>query len=167
MVEQGVSIGGWNWRHGGTYLSVSSKKAVGYPAKRRWGSELLTRALEVDALLEAAGLSSGIEKYPSLAGTRRKHAKLILIEAHSVCLNGVRAESGESANNAIERLQRLECSLDSNIGEVLAQTANFELTEPVKSEKIVVYHYHVDLPVVGKAGRPEIVHRGSQVPAAD
>ena len=45
MAEQHISGGGFNWRHGETYLTPAMGKAINYAQHNPYGSELISNAL--------------------------------------------------------------------------------------------------------------------------
>ena len=53
MVEQKVTGGGFNYRHGSTYLTPSRFTAVSYARSNRYGSEILSNALVMFERLRA------------------------------------------------------------------------------------------------------------------
>ena len=125
ILDQGVTRGGFNFRHNNVYLSASEKKAVEYALSNPFGSELLSTALSLYEKLESRDKASAdqiFQKYPAIFDLRTLANQPLLVEVLCVPIQNLRSETGD---NPAELLRRMEDN--SNIGKIMLQTCNFEL----------------------------------------
>jgi hypothetical protein len=55
MARQEITRGGFNFRHGGVYLTPSQRKAAAYARGNPYGSELLSESLRLYGVLKSLG----------------------------------------------------------------------------------------------------------------
>ena len=129
IVEQRVTAGGFNFRHGSTYLSSSRNNAVRYALNNRYGSELLSTTFSMLERLKEHDLRGAyeiIERYPELLKLQEMPHQPLLIEAFDVPTRHLRSEPGEDPAHNISMLRENA----DDMSELVWQQLNFELTAP-------------------------------------
>ncbi len=138
IVQQRVTDGGFNFRHGSTYLSPSRTTAVRYALNNRYGSELLETTFNLLEKLKAYDLrraSEIVEEYPDLLKLQEMPHQPLLVEAFDVPTRHLRSEQGEDPSPNISMLR--ENADDMN--EPVWQQLNFELTDPLSAAYLNYY----------------------------
>ena len=129
IVDQRVTSGGFNFRHGSTYLSPSKTTAVRYALDNRFGSELLSTTFCMFERLKAYDLRKAheiIEKYPELLKLHEMPHQPLLVEALDVPIRNLRSEDGKDPTHTLSMLRE---NADGP-HRVIWQQLNFELTAP-------------------------------------
>ena len=129
IVDQNVTSGGFNFRHGSTYLSPLKTTAVGYALNNRFGSELLSTTFCMFEKLKAHDLYRAheiIEKYPELLELHEMPHQPLLVEAFDIPIRSLRSEDGGDPTHTLSMLR--ENANDPH--ELMWQQLNFELTAP-------------------------------------
>jgi hypothetical protein len=132
IAQQSVSRGGFNFRHGATYLTPSSYTAANYGTATEYGSEALGHFVILwDRLREGQ-----IELSRDLADRARpiidfaaRPKEPILIRLDGVPLAMLASENGSDAASVIHRIERF--ANDKVLFPVMRQQANFELLGPM------------------------------------
>lgn len=144
FAEQEVTAGGFNFRHGDTYLTPSRQSAVNYALKNRWGSEFLSLGfLLYEKLLQRCPevLETAEVRGSPVMDLCSGEAHPILVQAHDVPLAQLRSESGSRPEREIEGFESLSGALE-DLKERLRSGGvfnfNFLLTEAVSSEHFTV-----------------------------
>lgn len=141
MVNQRVTRGGFNFRHGGTYLTPSRFTALNYAwSNRSLGSELLSSAVHVFEFLERSTPAAAEDlrsRYPAIAEAARGKYAPMLVEARNVPLAHLRSETTTddvaTVIDIMEAFGSIGPDFDSDAG---WQQCNFELTLPVPPEQL-------------------------------
>jgi hypothetical protein len=138
MVDQRVTGGNLNFRHGATYCSPSEQTAVRYALSNAQGSELLSSCITVYARLRAlvpeqvSFLESDYREIYSLALAQWSP---VLFEIHNVSADSLCTEQGGDASDQIR-----EASNDSGpVGMAILEQCNFELLFPIASTNLTVW----------------------------
>lgn len=130
-----------NFQHGDVYVSVCRKTAAGYPAGRRWGSELLTSTLTfLQKLAETKNPRIVKDLY-------RKHTRLfdlvsipsspLLIELDGIPYESLLMESGEPVSEEVKsNIQKLS---SAPWDEDDMPLVNFRLKQVVPKEGMKIY----------------------------
>ena len=126
IVDQRVTSGGFNFRHGSTYLSPSKTTAVRYALSNRFGSELLSTTFCMFEKLKAYDLHKAheiIEKYPELLKLHEMPHQPLLVEALDIPIRNLRSEEGDDPTHTLSMLRE---NADGP-HELIWQQLNFEL----------------------------------------
>ena len=129
IIEQRVTSGGFNFRHGSTYLSPSKTTAVRYALINRFGSELLSTTFCMFDKLKAYDLHSAygiIRKYPELLTLYGMPHQPLLVEALDIPIRNLRSECGDDPAHALAMLRENADGPHKLIWEQI----NLELTAP-------------------------------------
>ena len=138
MIDQRVASGGFNFRHGGTYLSPSKPTAIRYALSNRFGSELLSTTFCMFEKLKAYDLHKAheiSEKYSELLELQEMPHQPLLVEALDVPIQNLRSEDGEDPTHTLSMLRENADGLHRFIWQQL----NFELTAPHSAVNLKYY----------------------------
>lgn len=138
IVDQRVTSGGFNFRHGSSYLSPSKTTAVRYALSNRFGSELLSATFCMFEKLKAYDLHRAheiIEKYPELLKLHEMPYQPLLVEALDIPIRNLRSEDGEDPTHTLSMLREDADGLDR----LIWQQLNFELTAPHSTINLKYY----------------------------
>ncbi len=141
MADQLVTGGGFNFRHGGTYLSPSRLTAIQYASANAYGSELLSNTVTLLEKLEKHDKSLSwriLKQYPNLSGLRELEKQPILIEVSQVPISSLRSENGRDAFITINEIQEFMSETDPRMLHILCQQCNFELVVPLPANMLNV-----------------------------
>ena len=127
IIEQ--HVGCCNFRHGGTYLSSSKNKAANF-LRNRYGSELLTNAVDLYEWLESSNQSL-INEDPDIINSPIHKLRVdtyqpVLIEVSEVAKSCLRTETGKQV-----KWEYCESLMDF-------PGVNFELVGSVSKENLVI-----------------------------
>jgi hypothetical protein len=132
MVEQ--ASGGMNFQHGQAYLSPSLETAVRYAANKRYGSELLTYALDFLQALLDRGVPTVADRlylrYPNIFACLDVSPAPVLIRADSVPIQSLLTEQGDPPAQHVSRIAELYGASPDDF-QLLAQQLNFRLVKPL------------------------------------
>jgi hypothetical protein len=107
VLEQQVSGGGFNWRHGSVYVTCAPGRAVRY-ATRGFGSELLGLACEsVDLLasVRAEDAAALLSRYPEAAAARSAEHRAVLLQLNNIHVDRLRDEDGGDPQPALSLVE--------------------------------------------------------------
>ena len=135
-------VGGWNFQHGDTYLSPSSSTAIRYATNKRFGSELLTYAIDFLQELvqrEMPGIRDRMyQRFPHMFRFLDISPAPILIEIPRLPYAAIAAD--EHGRDPAESLAKLCRHWEQDVGifEAVGQQSNFRLArlQPVSNLKI-------------------------------
>lgn len=134
IVNQEITKGNFNFRHGSAYLSPSRTCAVRYALLNQYGSELLSNALELHEWLKNVDpiASKQLEfKYPSIISLSSLNPIPILIEIHDLDIHDIKKEDGEEPESTINLMETIGYESESEIRDSFWQRCNFELVSPI------------------------------------
>ena len=143
MVAQRVSKGGFNFRHGGTYLTPCKVSAVRYALGNPFGSELLSMAVLLLGKLEKTDQAHArclMRKYAEIGCLLGAAVKPILIEALEVPVGYLRSEQGKDARVVVDQLNDFASMNDEKLFGVCVQQSNFELTSSLPGGHLRCYY---------------------------
>jgi hypothetical protein len=155
IVEQRVSGGGFNFRHGGVYLTCSPARAVLY-ATRGFGSELLGQAAETIDLLvsvcpeEAANL---LARYPEAAAARSAEHRPVLIEIERIHIDRLRAENGDAPDHTLAVAQSFMAIPSAGPPQVTFELAGIVRPDEISASEIEVTDWGYGFPRVWEGKR--------------
>ena len=127
IIDQRVTNGGFNFRHGSTYLSPSKATAVRYALSNRFGSELLSTAFSMFEKLKAYDPHRAHEivvRYPELLKLHEMTHQPLLVEALDIPIRNLRSEDGEDPAHTLSVLRENA----DGLRKLIWQQLNFELT---------------------------------------
>ncbi len=142
IVDQSVSGGGFNFRHGKTYLTPSELTAVRYALSSRLGSELLSTTISLFDKLKAWNEGKAREvasKYSTISELLSLERQPLLVEALRVPIRSLRSEKGDAPEVVIDQINNLPDGMDSILFHVVFQQHNFELIGPLPVENLRYY----------------------------
>jgi hypothetical protein len=144
MVEQKSAA--LNFQHGDTYLSPSRSTAVRYAVNKRYGSELLTYALDFLTeliRLKIAWVSDNLYgAYPHIFGKLDISPAPLLIQADNLDLTALAGEGGGDAGLSLKRIY--EAIRDSrDMCDVLLQQTNFRLRRAISAAELKIWFVDV------------------------
>lgn len=142
IVDQSVSIGGFNFRHGNTYLTPSKLTAVRYALTNRLGSELLSTTISLFDRLKVRDEGKACEvasKYPIISGLLSLEHQPLLVEALQVPIRSLRSEQGDAPEVVIDQINNSPDGMDSKLFHVVFQQHNFELIYSLPAENLRYY----------------------------
>lgn len=144
MVRQ--TSGPMNFQHGDTYLSPARSTAVRYASNKRYGSEILTYALDfLEELVrrDVEGIRNVLyRKYPQIFSLLDVSPSPILIEVVDCPVDCLRTEAGDGADVQITQLMEL-WDENRNLFELIGGQKNFRLSRPVSLEKLKFWMLNV------------------------
>ncbi len=138
IADQRVTGGGFNFRHGRTYLSPSKTTAVRYALGNRFGSELLSTTLRLFEKLQAFDQRSAheiISRYPELLQLSTSAHQPLLVEVWDIPIRHLRSEDGGDPSDSL----RIMGEEADDLRELLWQQLNFELTAPQPAVNLKLY----------------------------
>ena len=141
-VDQSVSGGGFNFRHGNTYLTPSELTAVRYALSNQLGSELLSMTISLFDKLKVRDEGSAREvasKYPIISELLSLEHQPLLVEALRVPIRSLRSENGDAPEVVIGQINNLTDGMDPKLFPVGCQQCNFELTHYLPAENLRYY----------------------------
>ena len=141
-VDQSVSGGGFNFRHGNTYLTPSKPTAVRYALINRLGSELLSTTISLFDSLKVRDEGKAREvasKYPIVSELLSLEHQPLLVEALRVPIRSLRSEQGDAPEVVIDQINNLPDGTDSKLFHVVFQQHNFELIHPLPADNLRYY----------------------------
>ncbi len=142
MCDQRQTGGGFNYRHGNTYLSPAKITAIRYALSNPHGSELLSECIKLLAWFSGVDPSEArsIERqFPEVASlARRTDGTHILIRLPRVFPSQLRTEQGEAPGPMLVAATRAirEC------GEAAVQQKNFRLVLAVPLALLDIFRVH-------------------------
>ena len=142
IVDQSVSGGGFNFRHGNTYLTPSKLTAIRYALTNRLGSELLSTTISLFDRLKVRDEGKACEvasKYPIISGLLSLEHQPLLVEALQVPIRGLRSEQGDAPEVVIEQINKFTDGIDPKLFHVVCQQCNFELIHPLPADNLRYY----------------------------
>jgi hypothetical protein len=146
MAEQFTSTNGWNFQHGQTYLSPSMSTAIRYAANKRYGSEILTYALDFLQMLidrDVPTVATDVfRQFPKVFALLDTSPAPILVRADRVQLNQLLTERGEDPMLQVDQLTSLRKETPSSFA-IVAQQSNFRLSAPVHARELQVWFINV------------------------
>jgi len=105
--EQSVSTGGFNFRHGGVYLTPSRRTAINYAVGNPFGSELLTHChllSEALASSEEGTRATWFNEYSELLAILKLQGKPMLVKVNRARTVDFADEIGETPPRRLSRL---------------------------------------------------------------
>ena len=142
MAEQHISGGGFNWRHGETYLTPAMGKAINYAQHNPYGSELISNALyyykKIIHKYPEENLPEVITTSPILDLLDVSFTPLI-IEIPIGVLYSEDLE-GETDQDVIQQVKKLkEMDLSNPSDEFLSEQLNFRLQKSITVDELKCY----------------------------
>ena len=142
IINQSVSGGGLNFRHGNAYLTPSKLTAVRYALDSRLGSELLSTTLSLFDELKVRDESKAREvasKYPVISELLSLEHQPLLVEALQVPIRSLRSEKGDTPEVVINQINNLSDGMDPEPFHGMCQQCNFELIHPLPADNLRYY----------------------------
>lgn len=132
ICQQSVSRGGFNFRHGSTYVTPSSYTAANYATSNEYGSEALSHFMMLwnrigESRIELPRVITDSARLIIDFAVRPKTP--ILIRLDGVPANILSAENGRDAGSVFQLIERF--SQDKDCFSTICQQSNFELLEPI------------------------------------
>lgn len=142
-----------NFRHDGTYIALSEVRAISYACNNKYGSEIVTRAISLMALLEQYGVdynntALAIEQFQDF---RKRTPRPIIVKILAVDEERLDKEDGKSAKEALTWLRTVYHTLTDKQKFEFFQYCNFKLLDPVPIENLEFF----DVNYQGKLGNPD------------
>lgn len=132
-----------NFPHGQAYVTPSIFKAVQYAANTRYGSELLTYALDFLSELirmDVEGVTSSLSgRFPQIFEKLDISPAPLLVRVDAVPIQAVLTETGEDPSPRVKWIREVTENADFD-PEVLLQQVNFRLIEPAPVADISFIH---------------------------
>lgn len=141
-VDQSVSGGGFNFRHGNTYLTPSKLTAVRYALINRLGSELLSTTISLFDKLKVWDEAKAREvasKHPIISELLSLEHQPLLVEALRVPIWSLRSEQGDAPEVVIDHINNLPDGMGPKLFHLVCQKFNFELTHYLPAENLRCY----------------------------
>jgi len=139
MSQQRVSEGGFNWRHGGVYVTLTRHQAIGY-ARNAKGSELLTSIAELLALAPHLASRRLLRNYPEIRAVLGQEHAPVLIRAQGVQVSAMRTERGQDPSSAIadldEHFDSIRSALERGRESPFASLHQFEIVQVVPPSQL-------------------------------
>lgn len=148
IVEQRVSGGGFNFRHGGVYLTCSPARAVLY-ATRGFGSELLGQVVETTDLLASvrpAEATSLLARYPEAAAARSAEHRPVLIKIVGMHIDRLRAENGDAPDRTLAAAQSFMAIPTAGPPQVTFELAGVVRPDEISASEIEVTDWGYGFP---------------------
>jgi len=140
MASQQVTAAGFNFRHGGTYVSPSPVTAARYAMKES-GSEIVCRFLMLYRRIEQQrpDLLRALQRDPSALMSFAAHDHVpLLIELSDVPIQSLRTEQGGPVEQILEEIEGFLNDMPDNFPGIVQQH-NFELVRAVSRSQ---FHVH-------------------------
>lgn len=139
---QTVTAGGFNFRHGGVYLSAARSDALRYAHGSKKGSEVLTTIHDALALVPAThrdAKSELLASYPQARIALEAKHRPVIIAARNVPIAALRGETGEEAEAALKDAEALAAKISiSLLHDAVLQCCRFELLKPLPPETLSI-----------------------------
>jgi hypothetical protein len=143
MTQQTVTGGGFNFRHGATYLSPSKTTAIRYAQSTPEGSEIISETKMLFILVEE-------HKSQSLTNLKRRYSNLvkrfdevgypIVVKVSHLPIDYLRSERGEEALKNITTLEQWVGSHQEDWAlDAIGQQINFEAISKIPTSFITCY----------------------------
>ena len=142
IIDQSVSGGGFNFRHGNAYLTPSVLAAVSYALNNPLGSELLSTTIFVFDRLKVWDEGKAREvasKYPAVSELLSLEHRPLLVEALQVPIQNLRSEEGDAPEVVIDQINNFTDGIDPELFHVVCQQCNFELIHPLPADNLRYY----------------------------
>lgn len=150
MVNQEITAGDFNFRHGAAYLTPSRFTAGCYAA-RPFGSELISDTLNwfarLEALPDASEAVKPLKNLPLLK-LRNTTSEPILIQVNDVPSSILEGERGQSVEEVLQEMEEV-FELSSRTGlppESFWRQCNFALKSPVMADRLEFYRVKFEDP---------------------
>lgn len=142
IAAQQITGGGFNYRHGSTYLTPSRFSAVRYAQSSPEGSEFLTHAKALLDLIARHDPRRGAqieETNRAVASRLRQTGDPVVFRAVDVPVSALRSEQGGDAHAVIDQIEHMFGSLPFTAERIdrLCQQHNFELISPLAAGRLV------------------------------
>jgi hypothetical protein len=138
MIRQEVTSGGWNFRHGSSYLTPSRSSAVGYSLSNPFGSEIISQAYWLYKKISSTASSElcGIPvPESSILDLFLSKPEPYLVTVSNVPLESLESENGGPAEEVFEKIAPFFPFLNER-GFTL--NLNFRLIKPVSPEFLII-----------------------------
>jgi hypothetical protein len=141
IANQSVADRGWNYRHGGVYLSPSVGTAARYATDKKCGSEAIHYFMLLYTRLrdEAPTLVTSVTSDATalLDFVSRPSVPLVL-KLEQVAVDSLRSEHGKEISGSLEYLEQILNSKKPNMSQ-MGQQSNFECTSPIPASRLKFY----------------------------
>jgi len=141
MLEEGITNGGFNFRHGGTYLTPAKSTACRYATSNRLGSEFIDTVYHAYTALASVNASEAERIVPNnhpLMAAFQNTWKPVVIALNGVDSQILRTEEGETIGDQLAQMGRVREATEGIDPEIIWQQCNFELVSPVEWELLEV-----------------------------
>lgn len=142
LIEEGKHKGFHNFRHKNIYLSFGNIRAVTYATSAEYGSEILTRIIDLYRLLKQKMGQITIPPSVNLINidtVERQRYFPILIGIDYINPQYLQTEHGESAEESLSKILKMKSELDYNTFWERVQFYNFELLKPIPQSELTFY----------------------------
>lgn len=158
-IDQRVSGGGFNFRHGSTYLTPSQLTAVRYALLNQHGSELLSMTMSLFEKLKIHDERRAHElasRFPVISELLSLEHQPLLVEARNVAIRSLRSENGDDPELVLDQIKSLMDGENPELFHLMCQQSNFELIKPISVENL---NFHQILRSKGDEGLPQYALR--------
>lgn len=143
IIDQKISKGGFNWRHGNAYVSPECSRAVNHALHNEYGLEALTMAIRwYERLLHQKPKFDFPEEITSsqLLELRGHHFEPIIVEVKKdiLTVTDLIGEKDEAPATLLEKIENNKISVE--IGKIFNQQFNFYLRTVVPPENLIFYN---------------------------
>lgn len=139
MIDQKITNGGFNFRHGETYLTSSRDAAVRYAVTNPLGSEVLSMAARLYRMIkehDQKRLSDPEFKESPVLQVLDKEARLILVEVFDVNIHDLEGEAGKNLRQIIDTM---EVSEGKDVKNFEISQCNFKLNKSIAADQLRLY----------------------------
>jgi hypothetical protein len=142
-----------NFRHDGTYISLSVERAASYATLNKYGSEILCRIFNLMDLLDAYKIDYSKLDIPFeyLEQIKKSNHKPIIIHIKEVKEELLEKEDGKTAIESLNWLRSTYSTISKGLKYEFFQSCNFKLLEPVTAINLEIYEVDFE----GKFGQPD------------
>ena len=135
MVNQEITKGGFNYRHGTTYLTPNEISGVRY-ASNSYGSELLSESIKLYKMIKnkmpTFQFDKEVNNSPILKIIENDRFPL-LIKTNNLEIKILKTEQNEDGKHSLRQLEEI---YGTRLFDIESQQLNFELSKPIKVHKL-------------------------------
>lgn len=128
MAEQGITTGGFNFRHGTVYLSAARSDALRYASNPK-GSEFLTMlswSLDLLRSSKSSAMTMFSDNYPEAVRAIESDHHPVIIVVHDVMASALQTEAGEDLMQIVDAVESMVDG-SGEIPDYCLQLLRFEL----------------------------------------
>ncbi len=147
LMSRQTSRNGFNFRHGGGYVTPSQGSAVRYATNNKYGSEIISHVLAFAEELTRNGHIINELLSSDLLELAKTNPFPVLLEITNTPISTLQGENQENFEEVMKHIIKLNFEPGDKLFEIMTQQLNFEVISPLGIERINMYQIEFDTPV--------------------